>query len=313
MNPLRNAMLRVAACAAFAIGTAGATGDARADAFAQSILVIDNFRMLHANGTPYTASDFSMLAGASVAHASGQLNGVFASDVQSGAGASGLDVAHQSVGMGLPARAENNFVPLSGLPAAPGNFGYADQQMAGTMITTSTGAAGALIQSRADASLTASGSATGNSGVGGATSFSFSLGSDEYMTIAFDALPFTQAYASGGAGLSTGANAHLSWSISVLDLTTGATVFAFQPEQLNALSDVSRTDGLSGATTYDPGRLSFSATTGMLTVGDTYQVTIAPSTISSAMQSQQMPEPATLAGFGAGLLAMAALSRRRRD
>jgi hypothetical protein len=50
MNPLQKTMLSSAVLAAV---TVGAPGAARADAFAQSILVIDNFRLLHANGTTY--------------------------------------------------------------------------------------------------------------------------------------------------------------------------------------------------------------------------------------------------------------------
>jgi hypothetical protein len=303
MNPLQKAMLSSAVLAAVAIG---APGTARADAFAQSILIIDNFRLLHANGTPYTNSDFSMLSGGVAAYASAQLNGVSDNDMRTGAG--NLDIVHRGVGA-LPARPENYFSPLAG---GAGNFGYADQHMAGDMITTNMGAAGMLVQHRADASVAANGAAVGYSGVADAASFSFSLGVGEYMTIAFNALPFTQAFATDGAGTATSASASLSWTISVTDLTTGQTVFAFQPEQLNALSNVSRTNGLGGATTYEPGWLSFAATTSMLEVGDIYQISIGQASFASALQSQQVPEPATLAGFGAGLLAMAALSRRRR-
>lgn len=140
-----------------------------------------------------------------------------------------------------------------------------------------------------------------------ATSFSFALGVGEYMTIAFDALPFTQAFAGNGDG--GYASANLLWSIN---LTTGARVFAFQPAQLNALSIVSRTGALGGASTYAPGWLSFRATTTTLNAGDVYQVSMAQSSLASALQNQPVAEPATLAAFGAGLLAMASLGRRRR-
>lgn len=223
------------------------------------------------------------------------------------AGAGNIDLVHRGVGADLPARPENQFAPW---PGAAANFAYADQHMAGAMMTSTSGPAGALMQTRADASLAGAGAATGYAGMGGTASFSFSLGVGEYMTIAFDALPFTQAYA--GAGTPGSASANLAWTISVTDLSTGAVVFAFQPEPLNAMSNVSRNDALAGATTYQPGWLTFAATTSMLDVGDIYQVSIGQGSFASALQSQQVPEPATLAGFGAGLLAIAALGRRRR-
>ena len=314
MNPMQKNMLRSAACAAVAIGAAGAPGAARADSFAQSILVIDNFRLLHANGTAYSVAEFPQLAGAGNAFASGQLNGAYSNATHAVDQASGIspDVMHQNVGAGLAARPENDFTPSGA--GTTGSFAYGDQRMAGSIITAVGGAAAPFqVQTRADAALSAGGSAFGVGGVASSTAFSFSLGAGEYMTIAFDATPFTQAYADRGAGANGSAQANLAWSVSVLDLTTGATVFSFEPEQLNAMSNVSRSDGFGGAAVYDPGRLSFAATTGMLTAGDTYQVTFAQTSFASAQQAQAVPEPATLAAFGTGLLALAALGRRRRS
>jgi hypothetical protein len=303
MNLFQKSMLSSAVLAAVALGTPGA---ARADTFAQSILVIDNFRLLHANGTSYTAGDFSVFAGGNGAYAGAYLNNVGDSAWQAGTG--NLDIAQRGVGVNLPVLAENAFTPLAG---AAGNFAHADQYMAGAMVTTNNGAAGALLQTRAGASLTNAGAVTSFAGLATATTFSFSLGADETMTIAFDALPFSQAFASDGAAGGYG-NANLMWSLNLIDLTTGDSVFAFQPGQLNALSNVSRNGAFGGATTYAPGRLSFGASTTMLNAGDVYQVSIAQASFASALQNQQVAEPATLAAFGAGLLAMAMLGRRRR-
>lgn len=303
MNHLPTKLLRRFAGAAVLLAAAGA---ARADAFAQSILVIDNFRLLHANGTPFTASDFSMLAGTSSAIGGAQLNSGVASDALSGNLGSALDLAQQQAGGGAPARPENNFNPFAFNGA---NFGYADQHMAGSAFTTNQGAiAGALMQTRADASLGTIGSAAGMTGIGSSAAFNFSLGVGEYMTIAFAALPFSQAYASGGAGAS--ASARLSWSITLLDVTTGATVLTYAPDQLNADGDVGASDG---TLTYAPGWLAFSTTAGALNPGDIYQFTIAQASYTDALQTQAIPEPGSLAAFGAGLMAMAALCRRRRS
>jgi hypothetical protein len=292
MNPLQKDLLHTAIGAALALGVAGPV---RADAFAQSILVIDNFRLLHPNGTPYAAGDFGFLAGTSDSYVSGHLNGQFSGDSQwteFGSGAA-LDVA-------------------AGSPGASGSFGYADARMSGAVITTSLAPAGALVQTRADAALAANGAASGNAALSGAATFSFSLGANETMTVAFSARPYAQAYVSEGAGPATSALASMSWSISLLDISTGATVFTFEPEQLNAQASVSRSGGFDGTTIYAPGTFSFSATSDLLNAGDIYQVTISQWTVAGALQDQQVPEPATLAAFGAGLLAMAALARRWR-
>jgi hypothetical protein len=316
MNPLQKSILRSAARAAVAVGAAAAACApiaARADSFAQSILVIDNFRLLHANGTTYSSAEFPQLPGGGNAYASGQLNGVYNGATQAADLASGvsLDVAQQNAGAGLSARPENDATPNAGAAGPQGSFGYGDQRMTGSIITTPVDAAATPFQSRtrADAALDSDGSASGVGGVATSTAFSFSLGAGEYMTIAFDATPFTRAQA-GGAGA---AAASIAWSVVVLDLSTGATVFSLQPEQLNAMSRVSSNGFGGGGAIYDPGRLSFAATIGMLDAGDTYQVTFAQTSFASALQSQQVPEPATLAGFGAGLLALAALGRRRRN
>jgi hypothetical protein len=314
MNPLQKNLLCSAVGAALALGAAG---NAHADAFAQSILVIDNFRLLHANGTPYDANDFVGLAGTSDTHLAGQLNGTTSSAtnwVEFGTGAA-LDAAQRHVGAGVAPLAENSFQPFEFGPGAPGSFGHADARMDGAVITTALRPAGALTQTRADASLAGAGAASGSAALDSAASFRFSLGNSETMTIAFSARPFAQAYVGSGTGAGATASTGMTWSVSVLDLTTGATVFSFQPEEFNALGTISRSAGFDGATLYAPGSLSFAPTTDLLDAGTFYQVTIAQSSTAGALQGvplQPMPEPATLAGFGAGLLAMAVLARRRR-
>jgi hypothetical protein len=313
MTLVRKTMLLTAAAISLAFG---AMGSARADAFAQSILIIDNFRLLHgSSGVPFNVTEFGTLTGTNDAHATAQLNGVFANGAQSFGILTGLnpDVPHQTVGTPNPARTENNFVPFPAPGAVPGTFGYADQNLTGSSITIGMAPAGALAQSRADASLATNGMASGNSDVGTSTTFNFTLGVGDSMMVAFDGTPFTQAFVSPGSTATTNANARLSWSINIINLTTGSTVFAYQPVELNAFSNVSRTDGMPGTTTYAPGTASFSALTPMLNNVDTYQITIQHNTLANALQAQAVPEPATLAIFGLGLLGMSIASRRRKS
>ena len=291
----------------------GAVGTARADAFAQSILTINNFRLLHSDGTAFTPTDFDVIDGVNSAHARASLNGVSSvAPPQDISILSGLnpDVAHQFVGLPNPPRAENDFTPFPNPPAVPGTFGYADQNLTGSALAINGAPAGANAQTRADASLQGPGSASGDSDVGTSTTFSFTLGDDDSMTFAFDAAAFTQAYTT--AGPATNAIARLSWSLNIVNTTTGAVVFTYQPGELNGAANASRTGSNPGLYTYNTGLLAFSATSPLLNNFDTYQLTIQHNTLANALESAAVPEPATLAIFGLGLLGMTAFGRRRQ-
>lgn len=309
MKLVRKTLIMSAAVASLC---AGVVGNARADAFASSILTISNFRLLHADGTAFTPADFDLLDGVNSAHARASLNGASSvappQDISILSGTN-PDVAHQFVGLPNPPRPENNFTPFPSPPPVPGTFGYADQNLTGSALTIGATPAGATAQTRADASLQAPGSASGDSDVGTSTTFSFTLGSNQTMTFAFDATPFTQAYTTPGPA--TNAIARLSWSLNIVDQTTGTTVFSFQPDALNGLANRSRTGTFAGLDTYNPGLLTFSAVSPLLNNFDVYQLTIQHNTLANALESAAVPEPATLAIFGLGLLGMSAFKRRR--
>ncbi len=288
---------------------------AHADASATAILDIHNFRLLHASGATYNLSDFSMLTGTNDAHATASLNGVFANGAQSLSILSGStpSVAHQCVGIACPPKPENDFTPFASPAPVPGDFGYADQDMSGKAIDIGSSLAGVHARTRADASLTIDGVAAANSGVGTSTTFAFKLGASDTMAVAFDATPYTQAYVSADALATTNANARMSWSINIYDLNTGVTVLSYQPSQLNALANVSLTDGAPGIQTpyAYPTMFSLGATSLFLSSSDTYQVTIDQNTLANVVVS--VPEPSQLLMLGLGLgLCTAMLAIRRR-
>jgi hypothetical protein len=309
MSILSKRLLAAATAAAFSLGTSATV---QAATFASAILDINNFQFLHSNGIAYSATDFAALTGTNDAHATASLNGVFANGAQSFPILSGSNpnVAHQCVGAPCPARPEDNFVPFGGPPGA--TFGYADQALAGSSISVGGAAAGAHAQTRADAATAANAISSGNSDVGTSTTFQFVLGLADTITVSFDGTPYTQAFVSGGAGPTSNANARLSWSINIIDLSTNTSVFDFAPAALNGLSAVSRTDGLSGTTTYAPGTAAYSSITPLLVAGTSYQITIQHNTLANALQ-EEVPEPDTLAVMAAGLLGMTWLSRRRKS
>lgn len=307
----------LATAAALSLSVAG-IGTAQASSFASAILDINNFRLLHSSGAAYSSADFALLTGTNDAHATGALNGVFANGAQSFGILSGTtpNVPHQCVGAPCPALAENNFAPFPSPLPVPGTFGYADQNLTGSSITIGATPAGAHAQTRADASLATNGVSSGNSDVGTSTTFNFTLGSSDTMTIAFDATPYSQAFVSAGTGPTANANARISWSINIRNLTTGGlSIFEFAPSELNGLSAVSRTDGLAGTTTYNGALTTFalSSTTPLLSAGNTYQITIQHNTLANALQQIEVPEPGTLAVFAAGLLGMSLAGRRRKS
>jgi len=311
MNTLKKSLMATAAAATLGLGVAGA---AQASTFASAILDINNFRLLHANGAAFSNTDFSQLSGTNDAHATASRDIIFAAGSDSRGILSGTNpnVLHQCVGAPCFPLAEDNFTPFASPPPVPGSFGYADQNLTGSSISINGGPTGAHAQTRADASTGLNTVTSGNSDVGTSTTFSFVLGNSETMTIAFDGTPYTQAFVSAGAGPTSNANARLSWSINIVDLSTGLSVFAFEPSALNALSAVSRTDASTGILTYNPGTTAYSSTTPMLTGGTSYQITIQHNTLANALQ-QEVPEPGTLAVVAAGLLSMSLLSRRRKQ
>ena len=310
MNPVRKSLAMSAALVGLCVGS---VGTARADAFAQAILTIDNFRLLHSNTVAYSTADFSSLAGMNVAGASASLGGVaVTAPTQNISIFSGLtpDIAHQFVGLPTPPRLENDFNAFPNPAPVPGTFGYADQYMTGTAIDKLDGnGARALTQSRADAALQSDGSAAGSSNVGTMTSFMFMLSSADTMTFAFDATPFTQAYTTGDP--STTAMARVTWTLNILD-ELGNSVFVFAPSQLNGMSNVNRADNFDGLTTYAPGTLGFTATTSLLAANTNYRLTISQTSDANALQDTVVPEPASLTLFSLGLFGVAAFLRRRR-
>lgn len=287
---------------------------AQASTFASAILDINNFRLLHSGGTAYSTTDFTVLTGTNDAHATASLNGVFANGAQSFGILSGVqpNVLQQCVGAPCPPLPQNNFLPFPSPPPVPGTFGYADQDLTGAAITIGATPAGAHARTRADASTALNAIASGNSDVGTSTTFAFTLGAADTMTISFDGTPYSQAFVSAGSGPTANANARLSWSINIIDLATNTSIFSYSPPELNGLSAVSRTDGMPGLTTYNPGTSAFLAITPLLLAGTTYQITIEHNTLANALQ-QELPEPGSMAVLAMGMLAMSLSMRRRKS
>lgn len=302
MIVINKGLLVAAAAATFAMQSAGAS------TFASAILDIRNFKITHTNGSVYRNTDFSKLISVNDAHATASLNTTVKSLSAVGPRP---DVAHQCVGAPCPAFGENNFTPYNTLLPMHGNFGYADQRLTGSAISMNGAAAGVHSQTRADVATSLNMQfANSNSSVGNSNTMSFRLGAADSMTVSFDATPYAMAYSSPQGRPVTTANARISWSMNIVDLFTGTSVFDYAPAQINGMSTVSRTHGNNGASLYNDasGVYHLSATSPLLLANRDYQITVQQNTLVSALQ-EELPEPGSLALAGMGLGALA-INRR---
>lgn len=309
MNMIKRGLLGTAV--AMTVGIA-AMGSAYASTSASSILTIENFRLLKSNGTAYTAADFTNLSGTNDAHATALLNGVGPAPASNSTPITAPPVSlTQRCAFFCPV-GEDNFTTKPPAAGWPNTFGYADEQLTGSLL-----GAGANARTRADAATNANFNvASGNSDVGTSTTFQFSLNQAQSVTLDFLATAFTDAVVTGATAPTSNANARLSWSVNIVDIGTGAVVYSFAPDALNAASLRSATDTNPGTGPYN-----FTHAFGAADVGTTanllgntrYQFTLQHNTLANVLQQEEVPEPATLAIVAAGLLSMSLVSRRRKS
>jgi hypothetical protein len=103
------------------------------------------------------------------------------------------------------------------------------------------------------------------------------------------------------------ADASIAFSITLVDQTTGTTILSYSPSELNTSVSSLTTPGSQGSTS--PSSFFLSSGSFTLTAGDTYKLTINQETNTDATA---VPEPGTLALFGAGLAGIGFLGFRRQ-
>jgi hypothetical protein len=293
----------------------------QADVLADAILEIDNFVLAQdATGTPYTDAEIQVISATNFANTGGGGLGSVAGTLEQDdtnpinpPGDVDGDIDLPAISEGTPPAtfSNNSFVPAPNPPTT--HYAFADQNVEGVSIEIGGNPAGVLAQTQAASGLTSSdkGDALANTGLN--ASFNFIAAESGDLFVDFGYILSLTAFVDP-ADADADAQARSSWNINIQDNTDTTLSASLAPGAINRT--VQRDEFSDGTlTASDSAHLNLFLIE--LLAGHSYSLGITHEVNSDTrLAVQQVPEPATLLLFGAGLVFLAgfgSVQGRRRS